>query len=79
MTQKIQIRVNGQERQLEATATLLDLLKELQLPLGTQTSPTQAFGMAIAVNDAVIPKSQLAQTQLHHLDQVEIIHPVGGG
>lgn len=51
-------------------ATVADLLSSLKL------GPT---GVAIAVNQAVIPSSQRSRTRIQSADRVEIIQAVGGG
>ena len=66
----IRIKLNGEFRQIKPDANLLVLLDELNLPQD---------GLAIAVNDRVIPRKDYLETHLRDADQVEIIHAVGGG
>lgn len=66
----IRIKLNGEFREVKTGANLLVLLDELNLPQD---------GIAVAVNDRVIPRKDYLETQLQDSDQVEIIHAVGGG
>ncbi|HEX7388747.1 MAG TPA: sulfur carrier protein ThiS [Acidiphilium sp.] len=64
-----EIRVNGTPAALAPTvAALLDARG-----LG------QTKGLAIALNDAVVPKSAWTTTRLHAGDEIEIVRAVGGG
>lgn len=64
-----EIRVNGAFEPFAPTiAALLDA-KGLE----------QARGLAIALNDAVVPKSAWATTRLQPYDSIEIVRAVGGG
>lgn len=66
----IRIKLNGEFREVKTGANLLVLLDELNLPTD---------GIAVAVNDRVIPRKDYIETHLQDSDQVEIIHAVGGG
>ena len=66
----MQIAVNGDAVVVGDGLTLLGLLQRLSLPVD---------GVAIAVNRAVIPKTEHAHHKLVSQDQVEIIRAVGGG
>ena len=64
-----EIRVNGAFEPFAPTiAALLDA-KGLE----------ETKGLAIALNDAVVPKSAWATTRLKPGDSVEIVRAVGGG
>lgn len=64
-----EIRVNGAFEPFAPTiAALLDA-KGLE----------QTRGLAIALNDAVVPKSAWATTRLQPDDSIEIVRAVGGG
>jgi sulfur carrier protein len=65
----MKIRLNGAETQTQAQ-TVTELLQELQFP-------TQ--GVAVAVNEAVVSRTQHATHQLHDGDRIEIIRAVQGG
>jgi sulfur carrier protein len=62
--------IGSEEREIEARLTS-DLLDVLGLGEGK--------GIAIAVNDAVVPKSQWANRALKEGDRVEIVRAVQGG
>jgi sulfur carrier protein len=66
----ITLFLNGQAKVLSADLSIADLLASLQL------DPTH---LAIALNDEVIPKSELGKIFIHDLDHLEIIRPAGGG
>ena len=66
----IAIRLNGEERRLEEPLTLVEFLKHIKI-----ISPA----IAVAINSEVVPRSEFDIRRLGHQDQVEIIHPVGGG
>ncbi len=67
---ELRLQVNGKSVSLHHGATVADLVTSLKL------SPT---GVAIAVNQTVIPSSELQHIQLKAADQIEIIQAVGGG
>lgn len=64
------IRLNGQTRQLPDTHTLQDLLEAEGLATRR---------VAIEVNGEIIPRSRHAQHALQEGDAVEIVHALGGG
>lgn len=65
----MQIKLNGEL--LNTTAhTVAELLAEQQAP---------AQGVAVAINEQVIPKRDHSLTELHEGDSVELIRAVQGG
>ena len=62
--------VHGEARHLEDGATLAELLRILG---------ADRPGIAIAVNDEVVPRTRFGEHQLHEGDAVEIIRAVAGG
>lgn len=64
------LTINGQNREICSSANLAELLCELEIG-----SPH----CAVALNQQVVPRTQLDQTEIHDGDQVEIVHAVGGG
>jgi thiazole synthase len=66
----IQIKLNGEPRNISPTLTLSQLLSELQV------SPQK---IAVAKNLEVIVRSELEKTTLQDGDEVEIFQAVGGG
>jgi sulfur carrier protein len=68
----IHITVNGQPTELERDAMLVEMLRRLGMAEDTA-------GVAIAVNDAVVPRSGWTTQRLRDGDVVEIIRAVQGG
>ncbi len=64
--------VNGKETEIEDEATLEKLLDLLKIAKGTK-------GIAVAVNDTVVPRDAWPGRTLHPGDTVEIIRAVQGG
>jgi thiamine biosynthesis protein ThiS len=62
--------VNGEERQIEANATVEELLASLGLR-GTL--------VAVECNEEVIPRARHTSTVLKEGDRIEVVHFVGGG
>ncbi|WP_455110599.1 sulfur carrier protein ThiS [Porphyromonas sp.] len=67
----MQITVNGEPHQFPSPLSLREALDRLGLVL-----PTHA---ALALNERVIPRSDLDSTQLQEGDQLLIIKPTFGG
>lgn len=67
----MQLIVNGDQHTLQKAQYLSDALLELNI--------THYAGIAVAVNDAVIPKMNWPDTLLHENDRVLIIHATAGG
>lgn len=68
----IPITLNGERRELSSEATLPDALRLLGL------DPEQP-GIAVAVNDAVVPRRRWAEQALGAGDAVEVITATQGG
>jgi thiamine biosynthesis protein ThiS len=66
----IEIRVNGKDRECDEGTTVMDLLLSLGL------DPQQ---VAVEHNVSILEKGEYSVRSLHHGDQVEIVHFVGGG
>lgn len=66
----IQLTVNGQPRQAPARMTVSQLLAELKL------APR---GIAVEVNQQVVPRGKHAEHELADGDRLEIVSLVGGG
>jgi sulfur carrier protein len=66
----IRLTVNGETRSLPGGVTLAQVVTELS------AAPS---GVAAAVNEAVVPRSQWAGTVLADADRVEILTAVQGG
>lgn len=66
------IRLNGEEKKVEAQINIRELLIELEL------DPEQS-GIAVAINREVISKTLWKETELWESSEVEIIWAVQGG
>ena len=66
----MQITVNDQPRELASSATLEELLAELDIP---------ARGTAVAVNQNIIPRSLWPEQGLDNGDRVMVIRATAGG
>lgn len=66
----IQLTVNGQPREAPARMTVSRLLDELKLP---------TRGIAVEVNQQIVPRRQHAEHELADGDRLEIVSLVGGG
>ena len=63
--------VNGNERELAEGLTLAQILEQFGL--------AGNFGVAVAVNEAVVPRGRLQDYRPVDGDAIEIINAVGGG
>ena len=70
MNEEMTVVVNGEERQVDGSATALDLLQTLGLDPQT---------VVVEVNREIVRRPALGNTQLHDGDQIELVHFVGGG
>ena len=73
MGSALQLRVNGQERELPysgAGATVLDLLSSLDLHPGT---------VAVELNRELVPRARFGEATLGDGDRIEIVRFVQGG
>lgn len=68
----MKVKVNGTLKEVEADTTLAALLNVLGLG-------NDAKGIAVALNDTVVKKSDWAGTTLRDGDTVEVIRAVQGG
>jgi len=66
----INIRLNGQDREVEAGLTLEELLSRLELP---------ARRVAVERNRHVVPRDRYGATPVEAGDRLEIVTLVGGG
>lgn len=65
------IRVNGEDRRLEA-ATVIDLLRAVGVD-------PEGRGVAVALNGAVVRRGDWPAAALSPGDEVEIVKPFAGG
>ncbi len=68
----MRLLVNGKDTEVEAGATLKQLLEQMM-----ESAPLQ--GIAVAVNDAVVPRDKWEERELREGDRLEIIRAVQGG
>ena len=66
----MRLTINGQEKDLQSSGTIAQLLKELEI---------KGSHIAVALNFQVVPRTSYDQTPLSEGDKVEIVHAVGGG
>ncbi len=64
------LRVNGEQREMPDGASLQELLEALD---------TAAAGTAVARNSEIIPRGDYADTLLEEGDDIQIVHIVAGG
>lgn len=69
-TTTITVLVNGEERRIGAGASLMDLLRELDL---------DPQGVVVELNREIVRRPALEGRALSAGDRVEIVHFVGGG
>lgn len=66
------IKINGEVLELEEKMNLSDFV-------ALRLNGKEPRGIAVAVNDMIIPKSKWNETELKENDNVEIVHAVQGG
>ena len=66
----LKIVLNGQPRELPARLTVAELLASLQMP---------TRGVAVEINQEIVPRTEHAAHQLSDGDRLEIVSLVGGG
>jgi len=64
------LQINGEKRELAATATLAELIENLGM---------KADRVAVELDREIVPRTQWAQTPLREGAVLEIVHFVGGG
>ena len=64
------LRINGEDREAPALATVADLARWLELP---------AFGSAVDLNGQVVRKASYPDSPLREGDRLEVVKLVGGG
>ena len=71
MSTTIEIKVNG-----ETTPVAFSTLAEL---LASRSLPAKGRGVAVALNETVVPRAKWPETRLEPGDRVEIVRPIVGG
>ena len=67
---KIKIKVNGKSRLINKDISVLNLVKNLKIPLKK---------VAIELNQEIVDKKKLNKINLKNNDKIEIVHFIGGG
>ena len=67
---KIKIRVNGKFKSISENCKILDLVKDLKIPIKK---------VAIELNQEIIDKKNIGKISLKKDDKIEIVHFIGGG
>ena len=67
---KIKIRVNGKVKFISENYRMLDLVKNLKIPMKK---------VAIELNQQIIDKKKINKINLEKNDKIEIVHFIGGG
>ena len=67
---KIKIRVNGKVKSISDNYNMLDLVKNLKIPMKK---------VAIELNQEIINKKNIKKIILKENDKIEIVHFIGGG
>jgi len=68
----MELTINGEKRKVASVDTLAELLETLGVSVETR-------GIAVAVNDTVVPRTEWGATRIQEGDSVEVIHAVQGG
>jgi sulfur carrier protein len=66
----VNVVVNGRSETLPRGLTVAELLARLKLP---------AKGVAVEVNEQIVPRTRHAEHQLSEGDRLEVVSLVGGG
>lgn len=66
------IILNGEEREIPKEMSVMELLKEVGVKF-------REVGLAVAINEEVVPKSEYEKRIVREGDRVEIVQLVGGG
>lgn len=67
------IYVNGEPREASSGLTVADVLAQMDLP------DPQQRGIAVALDDEVVPRGEWASTTVPDEARVEVVHAVQGG
>ena len=66
------IKINGEELILNEQMNLSEFIK-------MRLNTNEPKGVAVALNETIIPKSKWSDTSINENDNVEIVHAVQGG
>ncbi len=68
----MKISVNGVVKEFNINASMVDIVI-------AELSGKEPKGIAVALNDTIVPKSKWSETILKENDRIEIVHAVQGG
>ena len=68
----MEILINGKRERIDDVETLVEVLQTMPLDINQG-------GIAVAVNDKVVSKSDWSTMAIHTGDRIEVIHAVQGG
>ncbi len=68
----LKIIINGQEKMIDREVTIMELLEIMDVKF-------REVGLAVAINEEVVPKSEYNTRRVKEGDKVEIVQLVGGG
>ncbi len=68
----MEIKVNGQLREVESPATLREFLSSLNLP-------SLERGIAVCINGEIVRKADWKSTRINPDDELEIVYATQGG
>jgi sulfur carrier protein len=77
----VRVSINGEVRELTAGTTVAEVVAELApwSDYGTASPRATARGIAVAVNDEVVPRTAWPDRVLAEADRVEVLTAVQGG
>lgn len=73
------VRVNGEQREMPDGSTLLDVLAPADRDVGAAGAAGPRRGIAVALDGAVVPRAQVASVRLAEGARIEIVTAVQGG
>ncbi len=68
----VKIKINGEERTIDREMTVKELLDYMGIKF-------RETGLAVSINEEIVPKSLYEKTYVKEGDSVEIVQLVGGG
>jgi sulfur carrier protein len=68
----VELKVNGDKKNVGEHTTLSDLLESMDIS-------ADATGIAVALNESVVPRQNWRATRLRPSDSIEVIRAVQGG
>ncbi len=68
----LRVIVNGEEKEIERELTVMELLDLMDVKF-------REVGLAVAINEEVVPKSEYKTRKVKEGDRIEIVQLVGGG